>query len=459
MEPAFAHNSGTWPLAGMHTLPLEPDDPRLAIPHNAFPARPVREERYVLTSDAALDKTPAEPLGTGSAAGKPSRSKRWKAAIAGSCAFHAAIALCFLAGIDESAKIAGADQAGIVQLGNANEDTAAAGEIDPAVADVSIITMLDAKPVETVTAEPVTDANAAEPVETVEPAAPVAETVEPVAEATVEPETPAQTAPVAEPETVEPAPQETATAVAEMASEILATDTVQPIDDENIVAPSAQAVEPALEPTAEAAPAAPAEPVTETPAGTMAEPLPEETFETLAAVAPIPEPRPEAPKPEKPVEKKRAAAKKEPAKPREQKSAEKRVAGSGGNAKADARRGETDGQANGKTAARSRGGNRQSAAGNAAVSNYPGKIVSKLRRALRYPAEAKRNKLRGEVRVAFTVSAGGGVGGVRVVRSSGSPVLDKAAVETVRRAAPFPAIPEGAGRSSWPFTVPLAFTR
>jgi protein TonB len=45
------------------------------------------------------------------------------------------------------------------------------------------------------------------------------------------------------------------------------------------------------------------------------------------------------------------------------------------------------------------------------------------------------------------------------VASSGSPVLDKAAVETVRRAAPFPVIPEGAGRSSWPFTVPLAFTR
>ncbi|WP_353645678.1 TonB family protein [Mesorhizobium sp. WSM2239] len=461
LEPAFARNSGNWPLAGMHMLPLEPDDPRLAIPHNAFPARQVREERYVLTSDAALDKSPAEPLGTGSAAGKPPRSKRWKAAIAGSCALHAVIAFCFLAGVDESAKIAGADQAGIVQLGNANEDAAAAGEIDPAVADVSIITMLDAKPVETITAEPVNDANAAEPVETVEPAAPVAETVEPVEAATVEPETPAQTAPAAEPEAVEPTQQETAT-VAEPAPEILATDTVQPVDDENIVAPSAQAVEPALEPTAEAAPAAPAGPVTEAPAETVAEPLPEETFETLAAVAPIPEPRPEAPKPEKPVEKvekKRATEKKEPAKPREQKTVEKRATGSGGNAKTDARRGQTDGQAKGNTASNSRGGSRQSATGNAAVSNYPGKIVSKLRRALRYPAEAKRNKLRGEVRVAFTVSAGGGVGGVRIVRSSGSPVLDKAAIETVRRAAPFPAIPEGAGRSSWPFTVPLAFTR
>jgi protein TonB len=451
LEPAFARNSGTWPLAGM--LPVEPDDPRLAIPHNAFPARQVREESYVLTSNAALDKTPAEPLGTGSAAGKPPRSKRWKAAVAGSCAFHAAIALCFLAGIDESAKIAGADQAGIVQLGNANEDAAAAGEIDPAVAEVTLVTMLDAKPVETVTAEPVADTQAIEPVEPVEPVESTAETLAPVEATPVEPEMPAQIAPVAEPEPIEPEPQETA--VAEPTPEILATDTVQPVDDENIVAPSAQTVEPALEPTAEAASAAPAEIVTEAPAENVAEPLPEETFETLAAVAPIPEPRPEAPKAEKPVkkiEKKRATEKKEPAKPREQKSAEKRAAGSGGNAKADARRGETDGQANGKTAARSKGGNRRSAAGNAAVSNYPGKIVSKLRRA------ARRQKLQGEVRVAFTVSASGSVGGVRVVRSSGSPALDNAAIETVRRAAPFPAIPEGAGRSSWPFTVPLKFT-
>jgi protein TonB len=444
----------------MHMLPLEPDDPRLAIPHNAFAARQVLEESYVLTSNAALDKTPAEPLDTGSAVGKLPMGSRWKAAIAGSCVLHAAIAVCFLVGIDESAKIAAADQAGIVQLGNANEDTAAAGEIDPAVAEVSIITMLDAKPVETVTAEPVTDTGSAQPVETAQPVEPATETLTPVEATPVESETPA---PVAEPEPVEPAPQEQTTAtMAATAPEILATDTVQPVEDENTVAPPAQAVDPAVEPAAEAAPAAPAETVTETPAEAVAQPVPEETFETLAAVAPIPEPRPEAPRPEKPAEKaekKRAPEKKEPAKPRERKTAEERAAGSGGNAKADTRRGEADGQADGKTAARSKGGNRQSAAGNAAVSNYPGKIVSKLRRALRYPAEAKRKKLRGEVQVAFTVSAGGGIGGVRVVASSGSPVLDKAAVETVRRAAPFPAIPEGAGRSSWPFTVPLAFTR
>ena len=456
LEPAFARNSGTWPLAGM--MPLKADDPRLAIPRNAF-ARPVPEERFILTSDSALDKKPAERLGA-AGVGKPSQGNRWKAAIAGSCVLHATIALCFLLGINESAKIAGADQASIAQLGNANEDSAAAGEIDPAVAEVSIITMLDAKPVETVAAEPVTDTQSVEPVEPVEPVVATTETVAPVEATPVEPEQPAQTAPVVELEPTEPAPQEqTAAAVAETAPEILAT--VEPVEDDNTVAPSMQTIEQAVKLTEEMAPKVPAETVTEAPAEAVAETEPEETFETLAAVAPIPEPRPEAPAPRKPVEKiekKQTAEKEKPARRREQKSAQKPAAGSRGNATADARRGQSDGRENGKASA-SRGGSRQSAAGNAAVSNYPGKIVSKLRRALRYPAAAERKKARGEVQVSFTVSAGGGVGGVRVVRSSGSPVLDKAAVDAVRRAAPFPAIPEGAGRSNWPFTVPLAFKR
>jgi periplasmic protein TonB len=99
------------------------------------------------------------------------------------------------------------------------------------------------------------------------------------------------------------------------------------------------------------------------------------------------------------------------------------------------------------------------AAGNAAVSNYPGQVASRLRRSLRYPREAQRQGIRGEVHVRFTVNSGGGVGGISIARSSGSPVLDQAAIATVQRAAPFPAIPAAAGRNSWPFTVPLVFSR
>ncbi|MCX2721418.1 energy transducer TonB [Roseibium salinum] len=96
-------------------------------------------------------------------------------------------------------------------------------------------------------------------------------------------------------------------------------------------------------------------------------------------------------------------------------------------------------------------------AGNAAVSNYPGKVASKLRRSVRYPASAKRRNITGVVEVAFVVNSSGSVGSIRVVQSSGHAELDKAALDTVRRAAPFPQIPAGAGRTSWPFSVPLSF--
>ena len=153
-----------------------------------------------------------------------------------------------------------------------------------------------------------------------------------------------------------------------------------------------------------------------------------------------------------------AQAEKPANKPVAKPAAKARQSGNRGQNRTDAQRGQADGLTDGRTAGKSNG-RKSSEAGNAAVSNYPGKVASKLRRALRYPAEAKRQKLRGQVQVGFVVSASGGVRSIRVVVSSGSPVLDRAAIETVRRAAPFPNIPPEAARSSWPFTVPLAFTR
>ena len=89
------------------------------------------------------------------------------------------------------------------------------------------------------------------------------------------------------------------------------------------------------------------------------------------------------------------------------------------------------------------------------MSNYPGKVLAKLRRAMRGISRGVRAKAQNDVHVSFVVDAAGGVGGVRVVQSSGSPELDRAAVEMVHRAAPFPPIPPEAGRASWQFTLPL----
>lgn len=120
--------------------------------------------------------------------------------------------------------------------------------------------------------------------------------------------------------------------------------------------------------------------------------------------------------------------------------------GNGGNSNADAKAGAPPA---GQTGTGVQGNS-------AAVTKYPGQVLSKLRRALRYPSGGRGT---GEVQVQFTVSAGGTATAIRVVSSSGNPVFDNAAIETVRRASPFAAIPADAGRDSWTFTMPLGFVR
>lgn len=113
-----------------------------------------------------------------------------------------------------------------------------------------------------------------------------------------------------------------------------------------------------------------------------------------------------------------------------------------------------------KTAKNSQSGKKQRSthrAGSAFTSNYPGKIVRKLRRSIRYPDAAKRKRIRGRVLVSFIVSKAGNVSQVRILHGSGSSILDEAALKTVYRAAPFPKIPDQAGKSKWAFSVPLAF--
>lgn len=53
----------------------------------------------------------------------------------------------------------------------------------------------------------------------------------------------------------------------------------------------------------------------------------------------------------------------------------------------------------------------------------------------------------GTVVVGFTIGRDGSLAAVKVLQSSGSATLDKIAVDHIRRSAPFPAPPEGAGSS------------
>ncbi|CUH39285.1 hypothetical protein JSE7799_02009 [Jannaschia seosinensis] len=87
-------------------------------------------------------------------------------------------------------------------------------------------------------------------------------------------------------------------------------------------------------------------------------------------------------------------------------------------------------------------------AGNAAASNYPGHVMQQLSRVRR-----PRIRARGSATVAFSIAASGGLASAQIARSSGSPALDRAAVQLVQRAAPFPAPPPGAQRT---FSINIA---
>ncbi|MDP3895313.1 MAG: energy transducer TonB, partial [Mesorhizobium sp.] len=196
-----------------------------------------------------------------------------------------------------------------------------------------------------------------------------------------------------------------------------------------------------------------------------------EVVTEVARPRPRPEPKP-APKetapPAKPVKRTEAAEPAKEAKPTVAKKAEiakpakqpanKPAAGSKGDNSSDAKRGVADGEAAG-TKVEKAGKGKQNAAGNGAVTNYPGKVRAKLSRALRGISRQARAAASGDVYVAFTVTASGDLGGVSIARSSGSPALDKLALDAVRRAAPFPPIPDGSGRASWPFTIPLGLAK
>lgn len=100
---------------------------------------------------------------------------------------------------------------------------------------------------------------------------------------------------------------------------------------------------------------------------------------------------------------------------------------------------------------------RSSGSGRASFSNYAGRVAAHLRRYKRYPSSAGRAS--GTVRVSFSLSRDGALGSVRLVANSGNSALDRAAINMVRRANPFPAMPRGLNRRSARFTVPIRFSR
>lgn len=74
--------------------------------------------------------------------------------------------------------------------------------------------------------------------------------------------------------------------------------------------------------------------------------------------------------------------------------------------------------------------------------SWQSRLLVHLERYRRFPSDARARREEGTVYVSFRMNRAGKLLAARVIRSSGSAALDKAALETLRRAQPLPAIPK-----------------
>src|SRR5690348_6317419 len=92
-----------------------------------------------------------------------------------------------------------------------------------------------------------------------------------------------------------------------------------------------------------------------------------------------------------------------------------------------------------------------------ALPNWKSLLVAQLERSKRYPPEAQSRGEQGIALLAFSVDRSGRVHNARIVRSSGSNVLDQATLALVARAAPLPPPPPEITGSQIPISVPIHY--
>ncbi|MCW1842568.1 TonB family protein [Prosthecomicrobium hirschii] len=111
-------------------------------------------------------------------------------------------------------------------------------------------------------------------------------------------------------------------------------------------------------------------------------------------------------------------------------------------------RGQATGKPDSRDAADSRAGGAalrgSGVEGAAVLASYKAQVLAHLIRHKRYPDAARERGTEGRVPVAFVVARDGRLVSAELVGSSGSPDLDRATLDTVRRAAPYPQAPDGA---------------
>ncbi|MBK1718439.1 energy transducer TonB [Thiocystis violacea] len=89
--------------------------------------------------------------------------------------------------------------------------------------------------------------------------------------------------------------------------------------------------------------------------------------------------------------------------------------------------------------------------------DYLNALQGAIARHQQYPMNARRQQQSGVATLAFVIRADGGIGQIRVAKSSGHSALDQAALQAMYRLGRFKPIPKSFGRQSWPLRVPIRF--
>ena len=102
--------------------------------------------------------------------------------------------------------------------------------------------------------------------------------------------------------------------------------------------------------------------------------------------------------------------------------------------------------------------NQETLGGNkGAIQSYLSVVKTKIARAKKYPRSARREGVTGTATVSFTIKLNGKVKDIILVKSSGDERLDEEALKMLKRASPFPAIPEDVSKKDMDLTIPIEF--
>jgi protein TonB len=89
--------------------------------------------------------------------------------------------------------------------------------------------------------------------------------------------------------------------------------------------------------------------------------------------------------------------------------------------------------------------------------DYQSRLQRLVERHKYYPLQARRNGIQGKATVSFTIRRDGKIERIALSRSSGRSILDQAAITTIQRIGKAPRFPDSIKRTSWRFSMPIAY--